>query len=137
MKRGLITILAMVMLLAVAIVPASAQAESIYSGTGNMQYVEPVQVTPGTPSTGTMTGTVWDASFTGGGTATLVFTVKNNGTVSIPVTATATAQSPVTAIFNHPTFTLASGETYTTTLTVTMPASAAVGSYPITFSFTR
>jgi hypothetical protein len=137
--------MAMALLLAVAVIPANAQAEGIdiYSGTGTLTYVEPIAVTFSECSANSAydaDGHIWTVSVVGGGTATLSMLATNNGsdpvTVYVEVSQT-NPQTYITTSWNQLSYELAAGDTEEFVLTAVIGASVPAGDYPITFKFTR
>lgn len=147
-NRLILTLAASVLLLAVAIMPLNMpvladNGVNIYSGTGSVNNIEPITVTPGQPTIGDYTGTVWTIPVTGGTPtegAVETFAVSNNSDAPIDVTATSNATTATALWYNEAntqTVTIEAHGSVVFTLTVRLPATVAAGSYPITFNFTR
>ena len=137
-------IMAMVLALALALIPATGAIASttILSGTATVTNSEPVSITfvSGDGSYDPVTG-AWTVSSVGGGTLHLVLKAANNSpTNGYTVTAAVAAVgSPVgvTAAWSPATKYLAAGANQDFTLTVTIAPDAPLATNSFTFNFTR
>jgi hypothetical protein len=166
MKGKILAMAAVILLMCVAILPYNAQAAgtTILNGTGSNTDTEPIVVTwvsgtgyVYTAPVGTSPATcTWTTTTPGAGTQTLVLAVKNTGANAYGVFAIADNTNlvtpSITAVWTAPggtvttglpvnqsgiSVTIPAGTTVNYTLTLTVPASAPLGTVTYAFNFSR
>ena len=142
MKRNLLTILAMALLLAIAVIPANAQAATtILDGTAAITNTEPVVISwvSGDGTYDAVTHS-WAVTTVGGGTLHLVLKATNtsltNGyNVAATVTPVGTPVGVTATITPTQWITIGGNKDYTLTVIVAPDAPLATSNF--TFQFTR